>query len=148
MPISRPIFHQIIKKWKFLKSTDNGLLKKVSDGISRLLGSRKIEKTKVDTLLWDNGTPCKYAPLWVGVGITNLVACFHWGKRLLGNLKNHFRDLCWVGALSRSGGKGATLIRNEESQKILQGVSKKLHTWNSYIFYDNKNDKRLGHISF
>ena len=37
--------------------------------------------------------------------ITNLVAYFHWGKRLLGNLKHHFRDLCWVGALSGSGGK-------------------------------------------
>ena len=38
----------------FLKSTQNGLLKNVKDGISRPLGSREIQKkTKVDTVLWD-----------------------------------------------------------------------------------------------
>ena len=37
--------------------------------------------------------------------ITTLVAYFQWGKRLLGNLKHQFRDLCWAGALSGSGGK-------------------------------------------
>ena len=40
------------------------------------------------------------------------------GKRLLGNLKYHFRDLCWVGALSGSGGMGAILVQNEESEKF------------------------------
>ena len=41
------------KKLKFLKSTQNGLLKNVQDEISRPLGSREIHKTKAETVLWD-----------------------------------------------------------------------------------------------
>ena len=46
-------FHQIIQKWTFLNSTRKGQLKNVQDGISRPLGSREIQKTKVETVLWD-----------------------------------------------------------------------------------------------
>ena len=52
-PISRSIFHQIIKSWIFSKSTQKGLLKNVQDGISRPLGSLEIQKTKVETDLLD-----------------------------------------------------------------------------------------------
>ena len=51
--------------------------------------------------------------------ITNLVAYFHWGKRLLGNMKHHFRDLCKVGALSGSGGKWAILMPKWGEWEIL-----------------------------
>ena len=44
LTISHFIFHQIIKNWIFLKSTQKGLLKNVQDGISRPLGSRDINK--------------------------------------------------------------------------------------------------------
>ena len=47
------MFHQRIKSWIFLKSTQKGLLKNVQDGISRPLGSREIQKTKVGTILRD-----------------------------------------------------------------------------------------------
>ena len=47
------MFHQMIKNWIFLKSTRDGLLKNVKDEIFRPLGSRKIQKTKVCTVLWD-----------------------------------------------------------------------------------------------
>ena len=53
MQISQSRFHQIIKNRLFLKSTRKGLLKNVQDGISRPLGSREIQKTKVETVLWD-----------------------------------------------------------------------------------------------
>ena len=53
LAISHSIFHQIIKNWTFLKSTRNGLLKNVQYGISRPLGSREIQKTKVAAVLWD-----------------------------------------------------------------------------------------------
>ena len=53
MTISNSIFHQIIKNWIFLKSTRNGLLKNVQYGISRPLGSREIQKTKVANVLRD-----------------------------------------------------------------------------------------------
>ena len=36
-----------------MKSTQKGLLKNVQDGISRPLGSREIQKTKVETVFWD-----------------------------------------------------------------------------------------------
>ena len=52
-PISRSIFHWIIENWKFLKSTQNVLLKNVQDGISRHLGSREIKNLKVATILQD-----------------------------------------------------------------------------------------------
>ena len=44
-------FHKIIKNWIISKSTQNGPLKNVQDGISRPLGSR--EKKKVYTVLPD-----------------------------------------------------------------------------------------------
>ena len=53
LPITQSGFDQIIKTWIFLKSTRKGLLKNVQDGISRPLGSREIQKTKVETVLWD-----------------------------------------------------------------------------------------------
>ena len=53
LPISRSKFHRIIKNWIFSKSTRNGLLKNVQDGISMPIGSREIQITKVDTVLWD-----------------------------------------------------------------------------------------------
>ena len=53
MPISWSKFHRMIKNWIFSKSTQNGLLKNVQDGISMPIGSREIQKTKVDTVLWD-----------------------------------------------------------------------------------------------
>ena len=42
-----------MKKWIFLKSTRNGLLKNVQYGISRHLGSQEIQKTKVANVLRD-----------------------------------------------------------------------------------------------
>ena len=39
--------------WIFSNSTWKGQLKNVQDGISRPLGSREIQKTKVETVLWD-----------------------------------------------------------------------------------------------
>ena len=51
--ISRSRLYQMIINWIFLKSTQKGLLKNVQDGISRPLGSREIQKTKVGTILWD-----------------------------------------------------------------------------------------------
>ena len=53
LTISHSIFHRIMKNWTFLKSTQNGLLKNSQYEISKLLGSREIPKTKVDTALWD-----------------------------------------------------------------------------------------------
>ena len=53
MQISQSRFHQIIKKGIFFKSTRKGQLKNVQDGISRRLGSREIQKTKVGTVLPD-----------------------------------------------------------------------------------------------
>ena len=47
LTISHSIFHQIIKNLIFLKSTLKGLLKNVQYGLSRPLGSREIQKTKV-----------------------------------------------------------------------------------------------------
>ena len=46
MAISWSRFDQIITKWMFSKSTWKALLKNVQDGISRPLGSRKIQKNK------------------------------------------------------------------------------------------------------
>ena len=48
-------------------------------------------------------------------GITNLVACFHWGRRLLGNLKHHFKDLCRVGTLSGSAEGSRKKVQAEKS---------------------------------
>ena len=53
LQISPARFHQIVKNWIFLKSARKGQLKNVQDGISRPLGSREIQKTKVETVLWD-----------------------------------------------------------------------------------------------
>ena len=53
MQISPARFHQIIKNRIFLKSTRKGQLKNVQDEISRPLGSREIQKTKVETVLVD-----------------------------------------------------------------------------------------------
>ena len=53
LAISWSKFHQIILKWISLESTQKGLLKNVKDGISRPLGSREIQKTKVCTVLPD-----------------------------------------------------------------------------------------------
>ena len=53
MAISWSIFDQIIIKYIFYESTWNGLLKNVKDGISRPLGSRENQKTKVCTVLRD-----------------------------------------------------------------------------------------------
>ena len=53
MQISPARFHQIIKNRIFLKSTRKGQLKNVQDEISRPLGSREIQKTKVETVLRD-----------------------------------------------------------------------------------------------
>ena len=53
LTISHSIFHRKIKNWIFLKSTRNGLLKNVQYGISRPLGSREIQKTKVAPVLLD-----------------------------------------------------------------------------------------------
>ena len=39
--------------WTFSNSTWKGQLKNVEDEISRPLGSREIQKTKVETVLWD-----------------------------------------------------------------------------------------------
>ena len=39
--------------WTFSNSTWKGQLKNVQDEISRPLGSREIQKTKVETVLWD-----------------------------------------------------------------------------------------------
>ena len=39
--------------WTFSNSTRKGQLKNVEDEISRPLGSREIQKTKVETVLWD-----------------------------------------------------------------------------------------------
>ena len=39
--------------WIVLKSTQKGLLENVKDGISRPIGSREIQKTKVETDLLD-----------------------------------------------------------------------------------------------
>ena len=39
--------------WTFSNSTRKGQLKNVQDEISRPLGSREIQKTKVETVLWD-----------------------------------------------------------------------------------------------
>ena len=46
-------FHKIIQKWIFLNSTWRGQLKNVQDEISRPQGIREIQKTKVETVLWD-----------------------------------------------------------------------------------------------
>ena len=46
-------FHQKIKSRIFFKSARKGQLKNVQDGISRPLGSREIQKTKVETVLRD-----------------------------------------------------------------------------------------------
>ena len=43
----------MIKEWIFLKSTQEGLFKNIQDGIFRPLGSREIQKTKVETVLVD-----------------------------------------------------------------------------------------------
>ena len=43
----------VMKNWIVLKSTQIGLLKNVQDGISRPLGSREIQETKVATVLRD-----------------------------------------------------------------------------------------------
>ena len=53
MQISPARFHQIIENRIFLKSTRKGQLKNVQDEISRPLGSREIQKTKVETVLLD-----------------------------------------------------------------------------------------------
>ena len=42
-----------ITKWIFLESTRKGLLKNVQDRISKPLGGREIQKTKVYTVLLD-----------------------------------------------------------------------------------------------
>ena len=44
-------FHHISTKWIFLECTWRGLLKNVPDGISRRIGSREFQKTKVYTVL-------------------------------------------------------------------------------------------------
>ena len=51
--ISWSRFYQIITKWIFLESTRKELLKNVQDRISKLLGGREIQKTKVYTVLLD-----------------------------------------------------------------------------------------------
>ena len=43
----------MIKEWIFLKSTQAGLFKNIQDGIFKPLGSRKIQKTKAETVLVD-----------------------------------------------------------------------------------------------
>ena len=43
----------MVKNWIFLKSTQKGLLKNVQDEVSRPLGGREIQKTKVETVLLD-----------------------------------------------------------------------------------------------
>ena len=53
LAISWSKFLQIISKWIFLESTQKRLLKNAKNGISRPLGSREIQKTKVCTVLWD-----------------------------------------------------------------------------------------------
>ena len=53
MTISYSTFNRKIKNWIFLKSTQNWLLKDVQYGISRPLGSREIQQTKVATVLRD-----------------------------------------------------------------------------------------------
>ena len=53
MAICRSRCDQIITKRVFLESTQKGLLKNVQDGVSRPLGSREIQKTKVETVLVD-----------------------------------------------------------------------------------------------
>ena len=53
LQISQSRFHQIVKKGTFLNSTRKGQLKNVQDGISRRLGSREIQETKVGTVLPD-----------------------------------------------------------------------------------------------
>ena len=60
----------------FPKSTRNGLLKNVQDGISRPLRSREIQKTKVEKVLVDT----LYITTWMFLKSTQ--------KELLGNVQN------------------------------------------------------------
>ena len=53
LQISQFGFYQKMKQWIFSKSTRKGQLKNVQDEISRPLGSREIQKTKVETVLRD-----------------------------------------------------------------------------------------------
>ena len=69
MTISHSIFHRKIKNWIFLKSTQNGLLKNVQYGISRPLGSREIQKTKVATVLRDT----LYNPVYPSLCNINII---------------------------------------------------------------------------
>ena len=52
-PIYWSRFHKIITNWIVLKSTWKVQLKNVKDGISRCFGGQEINKTKVETILWD-----------------------------------------------------------------------------------------------
>ena len=47
------MFHQIMRNWIILKSTQKGLRENVQDGISGPLGNRAFKKTKVETDLLD-----------------------------------------------------------------------------------------------
>ena len=47
------MFHQRIKSWICLKSTQKRLLKNVQDGIPSPLGNQEIQKTKMGTILRD-----------------------------------------------------------------------------------------------
>ena len=75
--------------------------------------------SKIDISLWRKIIAKLIHVQGVVTSITNLVAYVHWGKRLLGNMKHHFRDLCKVGALSGSGGKWAILMPKWGEWEIL-----------------------------
>ena len=74
IPQSQTVFQ--IQKWISLNSTWKGQLKIVQDEISRPLGSREIQKTKVETMLWDTlyiGHICTKCSIY----LTNISPIYH-----------------------------------------------------------------------